>query len=140
MAYIINKSDGSILLTLQDGDLDVSTSLGLLGRNYTGYGEVQNENFIFLLENFANVNPPARPIRGQTWFDSTNNVLKVYEGQQWIPVGSATLSTTPPAEVLGSFWLKTTTNQIYVFTASGWELVGPQGVEGFDKTRAESQI
>ncbi len=140
MSYIINKSDGSILLTLQDGDLDVSTSLGLLGRNYTGYGEVQNENFIFLLENFANVNPPARPIKGQTWFDSANNVLKVYEGQQWISVGSATLSTTPPAEVLGSFWLKTTTNQIYVFTTSGWELVGPQGVEGFDKTRVESQI
>jgi hypothetical protein len=140
MAYIINKSDGSILLTLQDGDLDVSTSLGLLGRNYTGYGEVQNENFIFLLENFANVNPPARPIKGQTWFDSANNVLKIYEGQQWIPVGSATLSDTPPAEVPGSFWLKTTTNQIYVFTASGWELVGPQGVEGFNKTRAESHI
>jgi hypothetical protein len=140
MAYIINKSDGSILLTLQDGDLNVSTSLGLLGRNYTGYGEVQNENFIFLLENFANVNPPARPIKGQTWFDSANNILRVYEGQQWIPVGSATLSAIPPAEVLGSFWLKTTTNQIYVFTVSGWELVGPQGVEGFGKTRAESQI
>jgi hypothetical protein len=140
MSYILNKSDGSVLLTLQDGDLDFSTSIGLLGRNYTGYGEIQNENFIFLLENFANANPPARPIKGQTWFDSANNVLKVYEGTQWIPVGSATPSSTPPAEVIGSFWLKTTTNQIFVFTDTGWELVGPQGVEGFAKTRAESKI
>jgi hypothetical protein len=140
MAYILNKSDGSILLSIQDGELDTSTSLGLLGRNYTGYGEVQNENFIFLLENFANTNPPARPVKGQTWFNSSNNVLNAYTGTVWIPVGAATPSATPPAEVLGAFWLKTTTEQLYVFTETGWELVGPQGVEGFAKTRAESTI
>jgi hypothetical protein len=140
MAYVINKSDGSVLLSLQDGLLDTSTSIGLLGRNYTGYGEIQNENFIFLLENFANVNPPARPIRGQTWFNTTDNILNVYTGELWIPVGAATPAETPPAEVIGSFWLKTTTKQIFVFTEEGWELVGPQGVEGFEKTRAEAAI
>ena len=140
MAYVLNKSDGSILLSIQDGELDTSTSLGLLGRNYTGYGEVQNENFIFLLENFANANPPLRPIKGQTWFNSSNNVLNAYTGTIWIPVGAATPSATPPAEVIGAFWLKTTTEQLYVFTDTGWELVGPQGVEGFAKTRAESTI
>jgi len=140
MAYLINKSDGSILLSVQDGELDTSTSLGLLGKNYTGYGEVQNENFIFLLENFANTNPPARPIKGQTWFNSSNNVLNAYTGTTWIPVGAATPQETPPPEVIGAFWLKTTTEQLYVFTETGWELVGPQGVEGFAKTRAESTI
>jgi len=140
MAYIINKSDGSVLLSVQDGELDTSTSIGLLGKNYTGYGEVQNENFIFLLENFANANPPARPLKGQTWFNSSNNVLNAYTGTVWIPVGAATPSVTPPPEILGAFWLKTTTEQLYVFTETGWELVGPQGVEGFEKTRAESSI
>jgi hypothetical protein len=140
MSYILNKSDGSVLLSIQDGDLDTSTSLGLLGRNYVGYGEVQNENFIFLLENFANVNPPARPVKGQTWFNSSNNVLNAYTGTTWIPVGAATPQATPPPEVIGAFWLKTTTEQLYVFTETGWELVGPQGVEGFAKTRAESTI
>ena len=140
MAYLINKSDGSILLSVQDGELDTSTSLGLLGKNYTGYGEVQNENFIFLLENFANSSPPARPVKGQTWFNSTNNVLNAYTGTVWIPVGSATPSATPPPEVLGAFWLKTTTNQLYVFVDPSWELVGPQLSEGFEKTRAESTI
>lgn len=140
MAYILNRSDGSILLTLQDGDLDTSTSIGLLGRNYTGYGEVQNENFIFLLENFANPNPPARPLKGQAWFDSTNNVLNTYTGTAWTPVGSATPSATPPPEAIGAFWLKTTTDQIFVYTGTGWELVGPQSAEGFEKTRAETEI
>jgi len=140
MAYIINKSDGTILLSVQDGELDTSTSLGLLGKNYTGYGEVQNENFVFLLENFANSNPPVRPVKGQTWFNSTINVLNAYTGTTWVPVGAATPSVTPPPEVLGAFWLKTTTEQLYVFTETGWELVGPQGVEGFAKTRAESTI
>jgi hypothetical protein len=140
MAYIINKSDGTILLSVQDGELDTSTSLGLLGKNYTGYGEVQNENFVFLLENFANSNPPVRPVKGQTWFNSTINVLNAYTGTTWVPVGAATPSVTPPPDVLGAFWLKTTTEQLYVFTETGWELVGPQGVEGFAKTRAESTI
>jgi hypothetical protein len=140
MAYLINKSDGSILLSVQDGELDTSTSLGLLGKNYTGYGEVQNENFVFLLENFANASPPARPVKGQTWFNSTTNVLNTYTGTVWTPVGSATPSPTPPPEVLGAFWLKTTTNQLYVFVDPSWELIGPQLSEGFAKTRAESTI
>ena len=85
MPYIINKYNGSELVVLQDGTLDTSTSIGLLGRNYVGYGEVQNENFLFLLENFAGTNPPARALEGQTWYDSVNNKLNTYDG--WINTG-----------------------------------------------------
>ena len=60
MSYVINRFSGQQLVVLEDGTLDTSTSIGLLGRNYVGYGEVQNENFLFLLENFANASPPAR--------------------------------------------------------------------------------
>ena len=49
MAYVINKFSGPRLTILEDGTLDVSTSIGLVGRNYSGYGEVFNENFLFLL-------------------------------------------------------------------------------------------
>lgn len=140
MPYIINKSNGSVLVTLADAILDTTTSLGLLGRNYTSYGEVQNENFVFLLENFANANPPARPISGQLWFDTTKSILNVYNGTIWIPVGAAISQDTEPTSVIGSFWLKDSTNQLFMFTDTGWELVGPQGVEGFGKTRAESTI
>ena len=79
MAYIINKTNGAQLVVLEDGTVNTSTSVGLVGRNYTGYGEIQNENFVGLLENFANNNPPPRPLEGQTWFNTSLNTLKSIE-------------------------------------------------------------
>jgi hypothetical protein len=142
MSYIINKSDGTILLTLQDGTADTSLSLGLVGRNYIGYGEIQNENFIFLLENFAGPNPPTRPLKGQTWYDSENQLFNFYNGENWFPVGAAANSEEAPEGVPGAFWFKTTTNQLYVFVneIQGWQLVGPEAAAGFGKTRAEARI
>jgi len=140
MAYIINKSDGTVLTSLEDGTLNVSTSVGLIGRNYTGYGEIQNENFVFLLENFSNANPPARPIRGQTWYDSVNSKINVFDGTSWIPVGSAADSSSAPPGINGSFWFKNTTNQLYVFSANKWNLIGPETADGFSKTKSESKI
>ena len=83
MSYIINKFNGDQLVVLEDGTIDTSTTLGLVGRDYVGYGETQNENFVFLLENFANDAPPSRPIPGQSWFDNVNNTLNVYNGTTW---------------------------------------------------------
>ena len=139
MAYIINRSDGTVLTTLEDGLLNTSTSIGLIGRNYTGYGEIQNENFVFLLENFSNSNPPARPIKGQAWFDSANSKLNVYNGTSWTPVGSATSSISEPSGVIGSFWFKTTTQQLFVYADTGWVLIGPEAVDGFGKTKSEAR-
>ena len=83
MAYKLNKTDGTILVDLIDGTIDInSTSLTLVGRNYTGYGEAFNENFIKLLENFSNANSPNNPIQGQLWWDTSEARLKVYEGSQ----------------------------------------------------------
>ncbi len=141
MPYAINRYNGSELVVLQDGTLDTTTSIGLLGRNYVGYGEIQNENFVYLLENFAGVNPPARPLEGQSWYDSANNRLNAFDGTSWIPVGSAIVSeTSPEITVLGSLWLKTATKQLFVYTATGWRLVGPEGVDGFGETRTQAAI
>ena len=68
MSYLINKSNGAALVVLEDGSLDVTTSLTLVGRNYVGYGESQNENFVWLLEHFAKDTAPPRPLRGQFCF------------------------------------------------------------------------
>jgi len=37
MAYVINKFNGVQLVVLDDGTIDTSTSLGLVGRNYVGW-------------------------------------------------------------------------------------------------------
>ena len=93
MAYQINKTDGTIVSTVADGQIDnISTDITLIGKNYSGFGEVLNENFIKILENFANVTAPTAPIKGQIWFDSTESKLKVYSGTAFVPVSSATIA------------------------------------------------
>ena len=88
MAYTIVKSDGTVLTTIADGTINTtSTTLGLPGRNYAGYGQSLDTNFTHLLENFADGNVPSNPIRGQLWYDTNNSILKV------CPVDGATAST-----------------------------------------------
>ena len=139
MAYVINKFNGEQLVVLSDGTLDTTTSLGLVGRNYVGYGETQNENFVFLLENFANDSPPSRPLVGQIWFSTTDNTAYSYDGVQWNPIGSASVSPTAPANTnAGALWFKTPINQLFAYTGTEWRFIGPEAVEGFGSTRARA--
>jgi hypothetical protein len=78
MAYTIVKSDGTVLTTIPDGTIDTtSTSLGLPGRSFSGYGQAQDTNFVHQLENFAASTPPPNPLRGQLWYNTTTNTLFV---------------------------------------------------------------
>ena len=89
MAYYVNKTDGTAILVL-DGTKDTtSTSLTLIGKLSSNYGEVQNENFLHLLENFALSTSPAYPIKGQIWYDTSTDNIKSYTGSTWITVGSS---------------------------------------------------
>ena len=78
MAYTIVKSDGTVLTTIADGTINTtSTSLGLPGRNYAGYGQTLDTNFVHMTENFADTTPPANPLRGQLWYNTNANTLYV---------------------------------------------------------------
>jgi hypothetical protein len=139
MAYIVNKFSGAQLIVLEDGTIDTTTSLGLVGRNYVGYGETQNENFVFLLENFANDAPPSRPLQGQIWFNTTTNLTYAYDGANWNPIGAAVLSATAPVDAnAGALWLDITANQLKIYTGSAWTFIGPEAVAGFGITRARA--
>jgi hypothetical protein len=140
MSYIINRYDGTQLVVLEDGTLDTTTSVGLVGRNYIGYGETQNENFLYLLENFANGNPPPRPLDGQSWFNKVTKQLNVYNGTEWIPVGAASVGSFPPAEAEGQLWYKISTDQLYIFSDGVWNLIGPEAVEGFAETKWKARV
>ena len=94
MAYTIIKSDGTVLTTIADGTINTtSTSLGLPGRNYAGYGQYLDTDFVHVLENFASTTPPANPLQGQLWFDTNVNVLKVCPSN-YITTASSWLSLT----------------------------------------------
>jgi len=137
MAYTINKTDGTILATVADGQIDeLSTDLTLIGKNYSGFGESINENFVKLLENFSSSSQPTSPIRGQIWFDVSELKLKVYSGTGFVPVSSATISSQQPLNLgVGDLWFNDLAKQLYFFDGSNTILLGPdysvlQGISG----------
>ena len=141
MAYKINNTFGTLLVTLADGTIDVATTdLTLFGKGYAGFGEKLNENLVQLLENFNNTSAPANKIQGQLWYDKTNNQLNVYTGSKFKPVGSTANSATAPTNaVLGDLWFDTTNTQLYVYTGSAWTLIGPTTVAGSGVTQVVTE-
>jgi hypothetical protein len=135
MSYTINTTNGSVIAVVQDATLNtIATSLTLVGRDYAGYGEFLNENFVYLLENFASDTAPANSINGQLWYDSSIKTLKVYDSglAAWKPISSSIAQSTAPANgSIGDLWFKTTTYQLWVYTGditigdAGWQLIGP---------------
>lgn len=138
MSYQINKTDGTLLTEVIDGQIDQSsTNITLFGKNFSGYGEFLNENFIKLLENFASSAPPSNPIDGQTWWDKSENRLKIYDGNVWKISGGPYVQNTQPQMVTGDLWINNQTNQLYAYDGTDLILIGPsysqaQGTSGFE--------
>ncbi|MBO01961.1 MAG: hypothetical protein CMG35_12100 [Candidatus Marinimicrobia bacterium] len=127
MAYQIDRYNNTLLTNVEDGTVDQTTDLKFIGKNYAGYGEIQNENFLFLLENFSGATAPAKPLSGQVWYDSSVSKLKFYDGTKWrTNGGSEAASTEPTGLSIGDFWFDTTNNQLYVYNGTIFVLIGPQ--------------
>jgi hypothetical protein len=131
MAYTINKTDGTVVATITDGTVDNTTSLQLFGKSYSGFGEGLNENLVKLLENAASTAAPTAPLKGELWFDTTTNQLKVYDGTSFKPTGGSKSSASQPTSPsAGDLWHDTTNDQVSVYTGSAWLLVGPVYTSG----------
>jgi len=137
MAYTINLTDGTIFATIADGTINTASSMTLVGKNYAGYGEFLDENFIHLLENSSNTTAPGAPLEGQLWWDSGNSLLKVYNGSVFKTISAATSSSTAPtSNVQGDLWYDTVNAQLKVWTGSAFLLVGPAFTAGTGTTGA----
>ena len=90
MSYVINNTRGQIVAVVADGTINTAaTPVTLVGRGVTSYGEYENENYVWLLENFANSSAPPNAILGQLWYDSTAETLKFYNASNaWSSVAS----------------------------------------------------
>ena len=137
MPYTINYTDtvnkGTVIVA--DNTLNSETTLSFPGRGTTAYGQAVNENFLHILENFANTSAPLRPVEGQLWYDTTAGVdqLKVYDGTNWVASGGLKKASAAPAVAnssAGDLWVNTESQQLYLFTGSAWVLVGPDFSDG----------
>jgi hypothetical protein len=138
MTYRINKTDGNQLVDLPDGTFDTdTTSITLIGRNVTSFGEILNENLIKLLENFASSSSPENALKGQLWYDNAAGRLNVYDGNVFRSAGGPVISPRPPQDlVAGDLWLNNDTNQLWFYDGLDLVLAGPiytnqQGTSGF---------
>ena len=141
MPYSVDRYSVPTTYVVEDGTIDSSLDIKLIGKNYAGYGEVQNENFVHLLESFAGTSAPPRPISGQIWYDSGTKKLKFYDSSstRWKPTGGAEVASAAPAGLTkGDFWYDSTNKQIYVYDETEYVLVGPQGVAGLGTTQLKS--
>lgn len=144
MSYVINKTDGSVLSTptmpsgvLTDGTIDTSTGLSLIGRNYPNYGDAQNENFVRLLENFADNVPPTSSVTalnalvGTLWYDTSAGKVRVYDGTNWNTINGTIVANAAPTTVTytltaGDQWYDSVNSQLNLWNGTVWVLIGPQ--------------
>lgn len=126
MPYSLNKTNGIRLTIVQDGSIDTTTDLTFVGKNYTGYGSPVNENFLKLLENFANGTAPKKPLAGQLWFDTNNRQLKLYDGRKFKGIGIIEAGTQRSTGMnAGDLHFDTSVKKLFAFDGTEWLAIGP---------------
>jgi hypothetical protein len=139
MPYTINRTNGALITVVNDGTINTSAlDITLIGKNYTGYGEAFNENFVKLLENFSGSSKPAKPLTGQLYYDSVNRKLELYTNTgdtKWKTLGVIDVrSTSPSGPNSGDLWFNPNEQggRLYVRnnTTREWVLVGPINSRG----------
>jgi hypothetical protein len=133
MTYNINNTIGTQLFQVADGTINSDLSLTLVGRNYSGWGETVNENFVKLLENSASSNEPApaKLLTGQLWYDTGDSVagrlpqLKIYNGTRFKPLPVAISGSAPTGAAMGDMWWDSVNKQLKVYDGAAWLTIGP---------------
>jgi hypothetical protein len=140
MTYSILLTNGTTLVPggLANATINqTTTDLTLIGQNTSGYGTYINQNFVKLLENFANTSQPNHPLKGQLWYDTSQNLLQIYNGKQFTPTGNTIVADSAPSGLTtGGLWINSKTSQLYFNDGTQTTLAGPaytrqQGLSGF---------
>lgn len=127
MAYIIYNSDGTVLASIANGQIDnKSTSLDLIGKNVDNYGQYFNNNMAKLLTSFSSSLSPANPQPGQLWFNKVTKKLNVFDGTSFNPTYGATVNGTPSITTsTGDLWYDTVNSQLKLWDGYNYKLIGP---------------
>lgn len=141
MAYNIQKTDDTTLVTVNDTELNTDYGITLVGRNYSGYGVYLNDNFVALMENFARSSPPTRPLAGQLWFDTVNKNINLYQGTGFKPLAALTASLVEPLSgprAVGDLWWDLDDLQLKAFTSSSIAHVSTMTISNTDEIRIDN--
>ena len=118
MAYTVTTNDLQTI-SITDELLNTSTSQTLIGRNATNYGLSIAANTVRQLESFAGNNAPTPAIKpkGQLWYNTSENTLRIYNGTDWVrtslvPTSSSDISTEL---VEGTQYFNTTEDKLKVY-------------------------
>ena len=127
MPYTLRKTNGTTLAIIQDGAIETSTDLVFVGKNYAGYGQTVNENFLKLLENFASPRIPSQPLVGQTWFDTSTLKLKVFDGNRFKSFTITEIDNKRPSDLRqGDQWFDPVDQKLYVYNGTDFVMIGPE--------------
>ena len=88
MSYNIVLTNGTSVTLVPDDTVNTTAlSINIFGRGYVNYGMALNENFVYMLEHFADPNPPTVPVHGQLWYNTTIDALSVWSiSNVWTPL------------------------------------------------------
>jgi hypothetical protein len=142
MAYSVDTHSGGRTFIVEDGTVNNELDVRLVGKNFSGYGEIQNENVLHLLENFAGLKPPAKPINGQIWFDSSVKKLRFWDSStsKWKTTGGIeSASVAPSGLAIGDLWWDEKNKQLYAYDGNTYTLIGPQSVPGIGTSEMKVQ-
>jgi hypothetical protein len=143
MAYSVDTYSGGRTLVVEDGTVNNELDIRLVGKNFSGYGEIQNENLLHLLENFAGLTPPPKPVNGQIWFDAMSKKIKFWDqaSVKWKTTGSIESSVSSPrGAASGDLWWDEKNKQLYAFDGVTHVLIGPQSVPGVGTTQMKTLV
>lgn len=128
MSYTLNKSNGNILGVINDNTVvDNLASVRFVGRNTLRYGEIHQEGLLHILENFASSVEPAFSLKGQIWFDTNVNKLKVCMNESPVEWKSLTFVNIvqPSNPETGELWWNVSLQALFAFNGTTWVRIGP---------------
>ena len=124
MPYVINNTNGTKTFYVGDVQFNTETAVTLPGRNVPDYGEPVDTNFIHMLENFANATPPqvSTVLTGQLWYDTSDSIMKIYNGSAWVSVTNIPISEGAPGGSIsdGNMYFDETIRKLKIYYDSMW--------------------
>lgn len=68
---------------------------------------------------------PATPTEGEAWYDTTNSVLKIYDGSAWRAANCKYADAEPTSPVAGDLWYDSVNLTLKIYSGAAWVVCLP---------------